>query len=932
MNIKLNISPVVLLRIPAFSLTDELPEVWEELKEAIAHSSSSFYNRIQSFKAEDISHLEPKMQFSIWKYFNRSKYRGTPFGQFAGFAVASLSSGNAELVFSKKQYFHRFKDWSSYERPKLSHANLTALDRIYLSNSSLYRMADHIRFISLENKAFELSSIAYSTFIYDLLVFCTEKVRYTKLLQFAKEKSITEEVLQGILEVMLDFQLLFTDLNANLIGPDYFERSNQLHQESTGDYLIAERKLISGHLSDAPLRHLSSCINSLLKLGHYKENKGIKDFATHFNQRFEGSMMPLMHILDPDSGIAYGEFIASSGNAGLAEELSGYTPEKSLSATHWTDFNSSLLRAMLKGAGVKNQVLQLKDLMTTANEVATLKPANSFSVLARFAGDLVVLDSVGGCTANALAGRFSLANESFGEHCIATASGESAANPEVIFFDVAYMAEGRVDNINRRKQIYAYELPILNYSCTENLIGLNDILVTVQGEEVILFSKKYGKRMIPRLASAYNYSRSDLPVYRFLCDLQHQGIQSQLLFNVQELLPGLDYYPRIQYENIVLSPARWRLRAKDLKGVALSVVLENMGLSTYFSIGEGDQTLCFNKSKTSDVAFLKQYVNQYDDFVLTEVICADCQVFNDELMNKYFTQVLLSVSHHEEIYSGYTPSVSSPSQGLESVIMPGKDWLYYEIYCHPDTTNFLLSERIAEFINAHDAAFKTWFFIRYNDPSPHLRLRIQLKDQQSGYVYMSRLMELLAADLQEGLIKDVKLNTYHREIARYGALQMPLTEQHFKKDSNYALEVIGQELNDFAIYRNCIELMKAALKLLSLEGKKLLGFVLGIQRAFEKEHQLKSNDFKMVNREWADFRVQAQLPEEELPSSLKELQQSFLDTLWATEETQRQSLFRSLFHMHINRLFSQYQRAHELLIYSFLHKQLQMEQQKLLQE
>ncbi|MCX2453932.1 thiopeptide-type bacteriocin biosynthesis protein [Pedobacter sp. PLR] len=929
MNIKLNISPVVLLRIPAFSMTDELAEVWEDLKEAIGHSSNEFYDKIKDLRAVDIVGLDPKMQYTIWKYFNRSKYRGTPFGSFAGFAVAALGEGKARPVFSKAQHLNRFKDWSQCRASELTETQLSAADRFYFSNSSYYIAADHIRFISLGGKVFELSEIASSEVILELLIFCAERAAYPQILEFAAANAIAEEVLLGMLKAMVDSQLLFTDLNANIIGPEYFGRTGYVAEASQGDYLIAERKMISGDLPGANLKHLPFCINSLLRLNQSKVNEGLNRFIRDFNKHYEGQEVSLMTILDPELGIGYGAFASAAGESGLAEELSGHPGRKGPALIPWTGLVNGLVKAMLKGNGSKCEVLQLKDLMGDVQEERVLKPGNSFSVLARFAGDLVVLDAVGGCTANSLSGRFTLANESFARHCKAIAAVESEANPEVIFFDLAYMAEGRVDNVNRRAQIYEHELPILNYSCTEHLIGLHDIMVTVQGEEVILYSKKYGKRLIPRLASAYNYSRSDLTVYRFLCDLQHQGIQTQFLFDVQQLLPGLDYYPRIQYENLVLSPAKWRVKGVELKNNDNLTILDKMGMSAYFSVGVGDQTLCFDKANPEDLFFLKWYANQYDDFVLTEVICSDCQLFTDEYKKSYFTQALLAVSHREQIYPGYISSDFVQQQSIEPVIMPGKDWLSYEIYSHPERSNFLLTERIMGFINQHQEAFKTWFFIRYYDPRPHLRLRIRMKDQQAGYDYMTQLNELLGADLRDGLIKDLQMKTYYREIARYGALQMELTEQHFSKDSDYALEVLANDLDDFSIYANCINLMKAALPVLQLENKALLEFIRGVQRAFEQEHHLKSDDFKLVNREWTDFKGRLQQIETGKGLSLDQLQESFLSTLMATATAQRRALFCSLFHMHINRLFSDHQRAHELLIYSFFYKQLQMEQQRL---
>jgi len=70
---------------------------------------------------------------------------------------------------------------------------------------------------------------------------------------------------------------------------------------------------------------------------------------------------------------------------------------------------------------------------------------------------------------------------------------------------------------------------------------LSDLWVRYENNEIILESKKLGKRVIPRLSSAYNYNHSDLPVFRFLCDLQHQSIQSNLTLNLSSLFPALTF-------------------------------------------------------------------------------------------------------------------------------------------------------------------------------------------------------------------------------------------------------------------------------------------------------------------------------------------------------------------------------------------------------
>ena len=926
---KTTISPVVLLRIPAFSITDQLVEVWEDLKIAISFSSSSFYEKIKTVEAHELATLDPKVQFTIWKYFNRSKYRGTPYGSFAGFAVAELTAGAKEVVFSRKQHLHRFKDWSYRNDLQISNEDLTSSDRLYFSNSSTYSTSRNIRFISLQEQVFELAEIEKSAFITELLDFCSKKASYTAICEFASGHAVSEEVLTGILKAMLDLQLLFTDLSPNIIGPDYFDRSNQPLADTAEQYLIAERKVSSGAVDKAALVHLPSCINYLTTAISASENQGLKLFSTEFQRRFESQELPLMTVLDPELGIGYGDFTGAAAATDLAHELREAIGNSEPAPVHPGAFAWSLLKEMLNGD--KKQVIRLEKIKNNPQSDSKIKPANSFSALARFADDLVILEQIGGCTGNALAGRFTMASKEVERHCKQIAAAESAANPDVIFFDLGYMAEGKVDNINRRKGIYEYELPILNYSCAKELLSLNDLLVTVKNGEIILLSAQYGKRLIPRLASAYNYSRSDLSVYRFLCDLQHQQVQTQILFDIQSLLPGLDFYPRVQYKNLVLSTAKWRIKASDLGQEPVLFLLDKMGVSRYFSAGNGDHTLCFDKENETDLFHFKYYLNQYNDFVISECIITSNQQFKDEFKKNYFTQILLTLNHDELLYSGHTPIKKVKHMDVERVIVPGRDWLYFEIYCHEERTDFILAKLIGKFIESYSRNFKTWFFIRYNDPAPHLRLRLQLTQEEEGYFYISRLMEILAEDLSDGIITDVQLKTYHRETERYGAAQMALTERHFTVDSNYALSLIEDNPNLFNKYANCTALMKTVLGTLGLNQRDQALFIRNVQQSFEKEHRMSSTEFKKVNREWSLFLEKYPFGslDHVLHTIPNELIHSFNSTLAEHDPENRRSLFCSLFHMHINRLFANEPRAHETIIYSFLYKILQLEMQNL---
>ena len=88
----------VFCRTPAFSIETSLFAVWDELKKKIKSSSTTFYQIIAQAPATDWEQLDEKVRFTLWKYFNRSKYRATPFGSFAAFSVLPLAPRASKLT------------------------------------------------------------------------------------------------------------------------------------------------------------------------------------------------------------------------------------------------------------------------------------------------------------------------------------------------------------------------------------------------------------------------------------------------------------------------------------------------------------------------------------------------------------------------------------------------------------------------------------------------------------------------------------------------------------------------------------------------------------------------------------------------------------------------------------------------------------------
>lgn len=77
----------------------------------------------------------------------------------------------------------------------------------------------------LQDKSFELAEIERSGFIEQLLIKCKDRAGIKQLQQFAIDEDVDQEVLKGILLSLIELQLIFTDLDRNIIGDDYYKRT-----------------------------------------------------------------------------------------------------------------------------------------------------------------------------------------------------------------------------------------------------------------------------------------------------------------------------------------------------------------------------------------------------------------------------------------------------------------------------------------------------------------------------------------------------------------------------------------------------------------------------------------------------------------------------------------------------------------------------------
>jgi len=257
---------------------------------------------------------------------------------------------------------------------------------------------------------------------------------------------------------------------------------------------------------------------------------------------------------------------------------------------------------------------------------------------------------------------------------------------------------------------------------------------------------------------------------------------------------------------------------------------------------------------------------------------------------------------------------------------PGSEWLYLKIYCGVKTSDIILQEAITPLIAdlKKQNLIKKWFFIRYNDPKPHLRFRVQLFETGN----YNKVLDLINLKLKEfvdsGEISNIVIDTYSRELERYGKDTIEFAEDLFFKSSELVLNFLDYDDEEKIIVSLFyIEQILSEFKISEAEKLKLFT---NSNDAFKKEFNADKNLNNQLKKKFLEFKPKYEefIDSDEfveirnliienvsefslIPEKIIEYDFSFLD-----------SFFASIFHMHINRIFISNQRLFEMIVYDYL--------------
>lgn len=904
---------------------------------AVFLASKAFYQALEA-RDFDYAALSGRERLTLEKYINRIRFRPTPFGLFAAVsAVCWKDQGPIVVADPGQVLLQLLPDQSAVlaEAGKVT----ALLCSSYELNPTWYAAGREYRFIRSESAEdgrvhFLLESFENNPLTRALYKWLSRgPVSGSSLAGFlVTTTGCSQSEAQEYLQFLIGAQIIRNRRMVNIIGGTgnvYVARKAAfcaIAELSGKSFYANSVRAASGGLAVSHQGELRSALAALEKLTPVNSPPLLEEFARAFSSRFEGQKISLMEALDPEVGVGYGSFASHRARAGLLKGL-GFnesSPEPPL--IPWSDVHRMLLS---KWQALPPQELVIRisaaDLEGLTAQAAPLPP--SIAVMFRLAGEGLLIESAGGATGTALIGRFSLFSPELHELARSAAQGEMLSNPGVVFADIGQLSDSHTDNINRRLAIYDHEIPINCASMlpSEKQVWPSDLVVSVRSGMVILESRRLKKRVIPRLATAYNFRHNHLALFRFLCDLQFQGLHADLSFNLESYFPGMDAYPRVQYEQTILSPARWQINNAGGKQNA-AALRSARGMPRYLSLAHFDRQLTFDLDDPAQCARFDECIAGMSTFTLQEALLPGSSPVTLEDGSPVINQFVTILVNKQQVYQQSVYSTPARVRSGRQFIL-GSEWLYYKIYCSPETADELLARRISAVLKQlGKARTLEWFFIRYNDPGYHIRLRIRIDRQQLGLAVA--LFKKQFSDLvRDRIVREFKADTYRPEIERYGAELIRCVETCFHASSAWVLYFLEQKQRQaHADDRLAIEGASMVLDQLIGNQEQKIAFLKQVHENFLAE--FRADKALRVELDALYREKRYILFEHQQTQSGEKFKRNFARALAGIASksslftaARRQSLAADLVHMHINRVYSQQQRHHELVLYYCMHKQ-----------
>ncbi|REA58202.1 hypothetical protein DSL64_21580 [Dyadobacter luteus] len=864
----------------------------------------------------------------------------------------------------------------------------------FYPSSSLYRVGNYYRYMKRvkdeEHTSFVLKQAAYHPVLEKLLNEVKGGMRLSALSGLVQAENFSDQESRAYIASLIQAQMLVSSMEISVIGEkDYLSRladrltelkvAEKLTEKIRGIQIqlrenaaVTEINTSVSQLLGKPLRleqtihttlrfqteHasisskvLSTLASQFSRIGFLRQEtdgQELKDFTRRFTARYWQRSVPLLVALDYEYGVGYGALSSQTQPAGSLLDGIEYSPGSEINqATQRNDLSRKLYEQAFL---VEDRAVMLTDRLLDKHRPAKSKPlAESFYVIGSFhsksqgaldKGDFVFeLKGLSGPGACDLLTRFCVGDPELSSQVKKLTEIEQTQSENLIYAEIAHLPAGKGGNVLQRPDLTPYQITYLSAGAGKNSIAASDLqLSCLDGENLVLSCPRLGKQIMPLLTSAHHYS-GGLPVYRFLCDLANQ--KSIALAWDWGHYSDAAFLPRVQYRQIVLSKASWLLTAEPPEVFASKVawwqdVADKLGTPRYFTVGEMDQTLLIDSENEQSLALLAKVLKRSGEVRVTESLETPDEGILGEAGAYFSNEFVIPFLNKEDQRFKKQPrqTVAGSDNKIARYFNVGSSWLYVKIYCAEKLSDTLISTVLKPFVIGlqADGSIDKWFFIRYRDPDPHLRIRFHSEKTDFWSAILAQLYKLIAPLIESGMVRSIHTDNYERELERFEPSIYERVESLFHCDSQAVTQALELTANNSELrWQGALLGTDLLLKSFDFDMSSRENVIRAAHEQFSAEldktgtvriqmdqnyRAQKSEIIQILGEENTDFKMRIvayfRSRDQQVKRTLKYLESS--------DQDQKMKLCSDLVHLSLNRWFDTLQRKQEFAVYHYLKK------------
>ncbi|MFI2663407.1 lantibiotic dehydratase [Micromonospora carbonacea] len=306
-----------------------------------------------------------------------------------------------------------------------------------------------------------------------------------------------------------------------------------------------------------------------------------------------------------------------------------------------------------------------------------------------------------------------------------------------------------------------------------------DLAVTGDGQRLWLVSRTIGRPIEPLLLNSVLLPGLQQPLLRFLTEIWTAWSAPCSRFDWGHA-HGLPYLPRVRHGRSVLHPARWAIDRSAFPRTApwpewrdtWQRHRDRHRIPGEVLVGDDDVRLRLDLDDDAHLAVLRTHLARHVRTILTEAPGPAGWIGGRP------AELLLTLTA--------APPAASQPRPVRAVSAlrhrPGQSpWLEARVYGRPDD---ILADLARQPTNILPAG---WWFLRYPDPEPHLRLRIPQHRVGRSTDTAGNLARWAQRLEHDGVLHDYTLHTYRPETRHGTGPALAAAEAVFAADSRTAL-------------------------------------------------------------------------------------------------------------------------------------------------